>query len=100
MKLRQLARNRPCMVRVPGVCNFDVTTTILAHLNGAGLGIKHHDLHGAWCCSDCHDYVDGRSGKSKAKDREWLLLWGVIRTQQQLIKEGTINGDIADAAKS
>jgi len=36
MNLRREARNRPCMVRIPGVCNHDDTTTVLAHYRLAG----------------------------------------------------------------
>jgi hypothetical protein len=86
-----------CMVRIPGVCNFNPETTVLAHLGGGGMGAKRHDIHGAWCCSDCHDALDGRT---RPKDEFGDLftareLWhfhaqGVIRTQEELLKLGLI----------
>lgn len=89
--LRKEARGRDCMVRIPGVCNHNPETTVLAHLSGGGMGRKRHDLHGAWCCSDCHDVLDGRvhsNYKSELKER-WHLE-GVIRTQEALIAEGKL----------
>jgi hypothetical protein len=89
--LRELARGRQCQVRIPGVCNHDPATTVLAHLPGGGMGRKQPDLLAAWACSACHDAIDGR-GKA-IWDRDWLRtchLDGVIRTQQILIEEGVI----------
>lgn len=62
MNLRKLARGQPCQVRLPG-CDGGGETTTLAHYRLAGLcgmGIKPPDVLGAFCCSRCHDVVDGR----------------------------------------
>lgn len=64
---------------------------MLAHLNGAGMGLKHADIHGSICCDVCHDIVDFR--KQTEYDRERILIWhleGVIRTQQLMIREGIL----------
>jgi hypothetical protein len=90
-KLRASARNMPCMVRIPGYCNFDESTTVLAHLNGGGMGIKRSDLHGAFACSSCHDVLDRRVDSDY--DYEHLKLWhfeGMVRTQEYWLKEGLI----------
>ena len=61
MNLRKLARGRECQVRLPGVCNGNPETTVLAHYRLAGIsgiGMKSPDLIGAWACSDCHYTVD------------------------------------------
>ena len=79
------------MVRIPGVCNRDPETTVLAHIPGAGMGRKADDILGAWCCSSCHDAVDFRSTVDYPK--QLLRLWhfeGVMRTQEALIAEGKI----------
>ena len=86
-KLRNLARDRDCLVRVPGVCNFMPETTVLAHyrlIGISGTGLKPPDMIGAWCCSSCHLHVDTH------KDAETQLAFahGVFRTQYQLLKEG------------
>lgn len=59
-KLRESARNKDCQIRLAGVCNFNPETTVLAHLNGGGMGLKKLDIHGSFSCSNCHDVVDGR----------------------------------------
>lgn len=92
--LRKLAMGKQCMVRMPGICNGNDETTILAHYRLSGLcgtGMKPPDIIGAWCCSDCHDAVDGR--RKTPYDYEHLRLWfaeGVFRTQSELIKMGAL----------
>ena len=88
MDYRKLARGKPCMVRLPG-CSHDRSTTVLAHYRLSpycGTGIKPDDLvFGAWCCSTCHDLIDGRV--KYEGDREVLRLAhaeGVFRTQMAI----------------
>ena len=91
LNLREIARDKVCMVRVPGVCNRDPKTTVLAHRNGAGMAIKHNDLIAAWCCSACHDYVDGRSyPQARSEIRDLYLADGIHRTQTMLLEMGLI----------
>lgn len=92
-KLTKAARGRECQVRIPGVCNGNPETTVLAHYRMAstsGIGSKPHDLQGAWACSTCHDVCDGRS---KAVDRETARHYhaeGVMRTQAILLAEAVV----------
>ena len=89
-KLRKEARGRDCQIRAPG-CNFNPETTVLAHLPGGGMGAKVDDRHGAWACSHCHDFVDGRiSADVEPDERKLYMLEGVIRTQEILIQEGKL----------
>lgn len=65
--LRNEAEGRECQIRIPGVCNKNRSTVVLAHPNnkrlfGVGTGQKAPDVFGAWACSACHDLVDGRTG--------------------------------------
>ena len=61
-RLRVEAKGEDCMIRLPGTCNFDPETTVLAHIRrGAGMGRKPTDLCGVYACSACHDVIDGRS---------------------------------------
>jgi len=85
------------MVRIPEICNFNPETTILAHLEGGGMGRKMSDLFGAYCCSDCHTALDGgipdgvRFVDRLSPDARRLLhLDGVVRTQIILLEEGFI----------
>ena len=83
------------MVRLPGICNFNSETVVLAHirLTGiSGMGMKSPDLIGAWACSACHDELDGRTHKSGMTHDELRLAHydGMARTIAQLEKEGLV----------
>jgi hypothetical protein len=95
MNLRKEAKGRGCMVRLPGVCNHNSETVVLAHIRIAGvsgMGIKSPDLIGAWACSACHDELDGRTRKSGMTRDELRLAHfeGMARTIAQLAKEGLV----------
>lgn len=60
-KLRNSARNEDCQIRIPGICNFNHETTVLAHVgSNSGMGMKPDDTEASFCCSACHDAIDGR----------------------------------------
>jgi len=85
--LKKLARGQECQVRIPGVCNFNSETTVLAHIRMPGItgtGMKAPDLLGAWCCSACHQATE--SNPSVRGD----FLEGVARTQNKLIEMGVV----------
>ena len=89
--IRKSAKYEECQVRIPGACNFDPETTIYAHKGGGGMGMKSHDIQGAYCCSACHDVIDGRA--QTEYDRETIQIWfydGIFRTQLILIEKGLI----------
>ena len=94
MNLRKEAKGRGCMVRIPGVCNHNSETTVLAHyrLPGvSGMGMKAPDILGAWACSSCHDAVDRRNHTDLERDYVRLMhLEGMARTLAQLEKEGLL----------
>lgn len=95
MKLRELARGKPCLIRIPGVCNHNPETTVLCHLRMAGIsgmGLKANDLLGAWGCSDCHRYCD-----THGIDGRTALLEGMARTLHQLIERGLIHVHSSEA---
>ena len=92
-KLTKAAKGREWQVRIPGVCNGNPETTVLAHyrLSGTcGIGTKPNDLQGAWACSACHDVIDGRSGAVTRDEARQLHAEGVMRTQDQLVREGLV----------
>lgn len=90
-KLRDSARGRECQVRIPGICNHNDETTVLAHLNGGGAGTKQSDLFATFCCSSCHDAVDGRVQTKYFNDElDLMLLQGMVRTQQIWLDEGMV----------
>lgn len=80
---RKAAEGKPCLVRLPGVCNGDPATTVLAHYRLAGTcgtGMKPIDALGAWACSDCHAEADRRTRKLEADFVRLCFAEGVMRT--------------------
>ncbi|MNR34868.1 hypothetical protein D3C85_1526740 [compost metagenome] len=92
-KLTKAARDRECQVRLPGICNGNPETVVLAHYRMAGIsgtGMKPHDLLGAWACSSCHDEIDRRTRHIPMEDARLYHLEGMVRTLNTLIAEGAV----------
>jgi hypothetical protein len=94
-KFTKAACGRDCQIRVPGVCNGNPETTVLAHLRMSGtrcgMGLKPHDLQGAWACSACHDAVDARSKTEFSRDQlSHMHMQGMVRTIDILVSEGKV----------
>lgn len=92
LRIRAAANGRECLVRLPGICNFDSSTTVLAHIRmNTGAGRKESDLLGAFCCSSCHDEIDRRTRRIASLDAVKVAHYeGVFRTQQVLLDEGVV----------
>lgn len=91
--LRKEAKGRECQVRLPGICNHNPETVVLAHYRMAGLngvGMKPDDIFGAWACSSCHDECDRRTRKLEADYVRQAHAEGVFRTQAILRREGKL----------
>lgn len=92
-KYTKAAKGRDCQVRLVG-CPNDTQTVVLAHYRLAGtcgVGIKPNNLQGAWCCSYCHDIVDGRRNINLSREEARLYhAEGVFRTIDTLISEGVL----------
>ncbi|STJ45117.1 DLP12 prophage [Escherichia coli] len=77
--LRKAARGRECQVRIPGVCNGNPETSVLAHIRLTGLcgtGTKPPDLIATIACSACHDEIDRRTHLSMLhmqKNARWKV---------------------------
>jgi hypothetical protein len=88
--IRSEARDRDCEIRLPGICNFNPETTVLAHLRLIGIsgfGIKCPDELGAFACSSCHAYVD-----SHHDDATKIAFYeAIFRTQAQLLRESKLH---------
>lgn len=93
-RITKAARGRDCQVRIPGHCNGNPETVVLAHYRMAGTcgtGYKPNDLQGAWACSGCHDAIDGRSKSDYTQDELSLMhAEGCFRTMDTLISEGIL----------
>jgi len=92
--LRKQARGRDCTVRIPGICNGNPETSVLAHYRLAGtcgIGIKPDDMQAAIACNCCHDVIDGRIPTDIDPDTRRLYhAEGVFRTQQIWREENLI----------
>lgn len=91
--LRESARGQPCHLRIPGVCNGNPETTVLCHIRRghvAGMGQKPPDICGVFGCSNCHDVMDGRAGKSGSGLLDEFILEGQQRTLAYWWKNGFI----------
>ena len=74
------------------VCKHNPETVVLAHLNGAGMGLKNPDIFGAYACYACHQAVDGAVRTQYTRNELRLFhLEGVIRTQRIMLGLGLIN---------
>lgn len=86
--IRRSAQNEECTIRLPGICNYDIATTVLCHRNGAGMGMKAPDTDAAYGCSACHDVVDGRAPRPTGMTYELVLslFQGAIEQTQRILK--------------
>ena len=94
-KIRESAKGKDCLVRLENICNGNPETTILAHLNGGGMGKKRLDIHAAYCCSDCHREIDRLPNLNHVVHFEDALKIikfheGVLRTQKIMLEQGLI----------
>lgn len=93
-RITKAARGRDCQVRIPGHCNGNPETVVLAHYRMAGTcgtGYKPNDLQAAWACSGCHDAIDGRTRSEFSNDELRLMhAEGCFRTTDTLISEGIL----------
>jgi hypothetical protein len=79
--LLQMAEKRPCLLRVPGVCNGFPETTVACHSNFAEHGKagarKADDCYSVWGCAACHKWLDqpiGHRGPTYEEKRGRFML--------------------------
>jgi len=98
-KIRDSARGQECTVNSPW-CNYNPETTVFAHYGEPGekgMGLKPDDTSGAYVCSDCHDWLDGRVTHSSVDTEEMLACpsdyWfkAMRRTWKLLIENGVLS---------
>ena len=89
--MRNEARGEACRLRIPGVCNRDPETTVLAHLRmfgWAGTGEKPEDYLAVFACSACHDVLDRRSKRGE------LDPWDLVRAFGETLKAQVRAGNL------
>lgn len=90
-KIRNSARGQECQVRMPGVCNRNNETVILAHVGkGSGMGQKCDDIHATYACSACHDVIDGRVRIGDPRINRLYAYDAMVRTQKLLLEQELI----------
>lgn len=89
-KVRQSAQGEECTLQVPGICNHNPETTVLAHFSfeGGKMGGKPSDLSAAYACHACHDAMDFRTERPEAY--YYYAARGIQRTLQRLYERGLI----------
>jgi len=85
-KIRNSAKGRDCTVRIPGICNHNPETVVLAHMNGGGAGMKVPDWEACYACSNCHDAIDRRLRTNM--DYTFYHYQACQETRQILFNEG------------
>lgn len=90
MNLRKTAKDQDCTLRIPGVCNFDPETTVLAHINclDKGVGYKSPDFWGVFACSSCHAALDGH--KIPLESRSSYILSALYETWRHWVRSGAV----------
>ena len=91
-------------MKIPGVCNFDPATTVLAHVGRHGTAKRNQKYEEAgdvtYACSSCHDAIDFRDNtflsydnqmqKLLLREREAAITRGKVETRRHLRELGLI----------
>ncbi len=93
-RIRRSAKGKPCLLRIPLVCQNRTETTIHAHVRLAGsggVGSKPVDYAGIRACFECHEWLDRRNrGIDVEEFADLFVLEGLLRTLAALEDEGVI----------
>lgn len=78
-------------MRLPGVCNGNPETTVLAHIKHGWYGsIKPPDIIGVHACSACHDAIDGRRKDVAADEVDLAVFRGLCEMLDFYVKQGVL----------
>ena len=91
MNLRKSAKGQDCTMEIVGVCNHDLETTVLCHVNYSGsgkMGGKEDDISAVYACSSCHDILDGRASPTMdfKHSHHWYVARALIRTHEIMFR--------------
>lgn len=89
-KLRNSARGQQCTFQIPGICNHDRETTVLAHLPSEtkGMGNKSHDFFAVFSCSECHYAIDNH--RLSELDGLYFSIRALMRTWEIWVSSGLV----------
>lgn len=82
-----MAMGKPCLMRVPGVCNNDPETTVAAHSNshehGKAGARKADDCYSVWACYACHAWLDQGQGAQNRNEGDAAWKNAFVRQTKQ-----------------
>ncbi len=86
-KITQSAKGENCTLRIPGICNHNPETVVFAHVHTkfSGMGAKSNDIHGFYCCSECHSAYD----RHEVENID--VLGALVETQLKLFDKGLLS---------
>ena len=89
-KLRDSAKGQACTLQIPGICNHNNETTVLAHVScgDKGMATKPSDLSACFACSCCHDAIDGRVPGYDVGEQ--LVFRAILKTQHKWVEMGLL----------
>lgn len=74
--LLDLARDRDCLLRIPGVCTGIRHTVVAAHSNlaehGKSMSRKADDAYSCWSCAACHRWLDQGMAPAAVKEAAFM----------------------------
>jgi hypothetical protein len=95
-KIRESARGKECLMKLPGCCG-GTESTIWSHYRGEaggkGMGLKADDLCGAYACTHCDAVYDGQKQRpAHLTFQDVLLAWydAHVRSLVMLHADGVI----------
>ena len=92
-KYRAAAKDQDCSLNIAGVCNYDNSTTVLAHFpsESNGMGTKSSDLSAGDACSECHRTIDQRGSCPEFDDNaDFYLRRAQTRTLLNRLSQAVI----------
>ena len=96
--LLEMAKDRPCLLMVLGVCSNCTETTVAAHSNlaihGKGKSRKADDCYSVWSCNACHCWLD--QGASAGREKRFKFMAAHAR---QVLEWRRIASDLAEPAR-
>ena len=93
--LLAMARGKPCLFRIPGICTDNRATVVACHQNeGKGMAIKQNDHMSAAGCFACHTAYDQGPALRPVK-REWFR----VAHGRQILEWQRVVGDMSYTPK-
>lgn len=94
--LLKLARGKPCLFQLPGICTDNRATVVACHENqGKGMGTKASDARSAQGCSACHEAYDRGPALREVK-RGWFL----VAHGRQIFEWQRVVGDLSETPRN